>query len=161
AARAGGDVDLKTHGLAVAALFLVASAWGATFTLVKSVLAHIAPEPFIVLRFVLAGAALMILAVGMRQLPRAAVVPGVILGLVLFGAYWCQTRGLLTISSSRSAFLPGLYVVFVPFADRVVYRARIPFAAWIGSALALLGTALLIGGFDARPGIGDALTIVC
>ncbi len=152
---------MRTHWLAVAALFLVASAWGATFTLVKSVLAHIAPEPFIVFRFVLAGAILLILAAALRQLPRAAVVPGVILGLVLFGAYWCQTRGLLTISPSRSAFLTGLYVVFVPFADRILYATRIPFAAWIGSALALLGTALLIGGFHARPGIGDALTIVC
>jgi len=152
---------LRTHWLAVAALFLVASAWGATFTLVKSVLAHIAPEPFIVLRFVLAGAVLMILALAFRQLPRAAIAPGVILGLVLFGAYWCQTRGLLTISPSRSAFLTGLYVVIVPFADRILYATRIPFGAWIGSALALLGTALLIGGFNARPAIGDALTIVC
>jgi len=152
---------LKTHWLAVTALFFVATAWGATFTLVKSALAQIAPEPFIVLRFTLAGAVLLLLAFALRQLPRAAIAPGAILGLVLFGAYWAQTRGLLTISPSRSAFLTGLYVVFVPFADRILYATRIPIAAWIGSALALVGTTLLIGGFAARPTIGDALTIGC
>jgi len=152
---------LKTHWLAVTALFLVATAWGATFTLVKSALARIAPEPFIVFRFLLAGAILLLFAFALRQLPRAAIGPGAILGLVLFGAYWCQTRGLLTISPSRSAFLTGLYVVIVPFADRILYSTRIPFAARIGSALALFGTTLLIGGFDARPTIGDLLTIGC
>jgi drug/metabolite transporter (DMT)-like permease len=152
---------LKTHWLAIAALFFVASAWGATFTLVKNALAQIAPEPFIVLRFLLASAILLLLALALRQLPRAAIAPGVILGLVLFGAYWGQTRGLLTISPSRSAFLTGLYVVLVPFADRALYKTRIPFAAWIGSALALVGTALLIGGFAARPALGDLLTIGC
>ena len=160
-ARAGGDVDLKTHWLAVTALFFVASAWGATFTLVKSALAHIAPEPFIVLRFTLAGAILLVLALATRQMPKKAIAPGAILGVVLFIAYWGQTRGLLTISPSRSAFLTGLYVVVVPFADRVLYKAHIPFAAWIGSALALAGTVLLIGGFDARPGLGDVFTVVC
>ena len=152
---------MKTHWLAIAALFFVASAWGATFTLIKSALARIAPEPFIVLRFLLAGTVLLILSLALRQLPRAAIAPGVILGLVLFGAYWGQTRGLLTISPSRSAFLTGLYVVIVPFADRALYKTRIPFAAWIGSALALFGTALLIGGFSARPALGDLLTIGC
>src|SRR5207248_7783287 len=96
APRAGGDIDLKSHWLAIAALFFVASAWGATFTLIKSALARIAPEPFIVLRFLLAGAVLLILSLALRQLPRAAIAPGIILGLVLFGAYWGQTRGLLT-----------------------------------------------------------------
>lgn len=152
---------MKTHRLAVVALFLVASAWGATFTLVKSALTRIAPEPFIVLRFALAAAVLLLIAAATRQLPRAAIRPGVILGLVLFVAYWGQTRGLLTIAASRSAFLTGLYVVIVPFADRFLFAKRIPAAAWAGSALALLGTVLLIGGIDARPGIGDVLTIIC
>lgn len=152
---------MRTHWLAVAALFLVASAWGATFTLVKSALAQIAPEPFIVFRFAIAAAVLFALAIALRQLPRSVAGPGAILGLVLFVAYWGQTRGLLTISPSRSAFLTGLYVVLVPFADRALYKTRIPIAAWFGSALALFGTALLIGGFQARPALGDLLTILC
>ena len=62
---------MKRHWLAVTALFFVATAWGATFTLVKSALARIAPEPFIVFRFLLAGTILLLLAFALRQLPRA------------------------------------------------------------------------------------------
>src|SRR5437764_4409668 len=58
--------SLKRHWLAVAVLFLVASAWGATFTLVKQVLTRIAPEPFIFLRFTAAGIVLLAVAIAMR-----------------------------------------------------------------------------------------------
>lgn len=149
---------MKKHWLAILVLFLVATAWGMTFTLIKSVLASIAPEPFIFWRFTIAG--LILLAVA-RRIDRAAIWPGVILGFLVFTGYWCQTRGLLTISPSRSALLTGVYVVMVPFADRVLYRARIAPAAWIGSCLAVIGTAMLIGGIHARPQLGDVLTLIC
>jgi len=47
----------------------------------------------------------------------------------------------------------------VPFADRVLHRTRVTLFAWIASVLALIGTTLLIGGFDTRPSLGDALTV--
>jgi drug/metabolite transporter (DMT)-like permease len=140
---------------AVAALLLVATAWGATFTLIKDVLGRIAPEPFIFYRFTLAGIVLCAIAAARRQLSRDVIVPGIVLGILVFIGYWAQTRGLIFISPSRSALLTGLYVVMVPFAD----RKRVTASAWIASILALFGTALLIGGFDARPTLGDALTV--
>lgn len=150
---------MKTHWAAVALLFLVAAAWGATFTVIKDLLASIAPEPFIFLRFVLAGVVLA--AMARFRLPGATFRPGLILGMLVFIGYWAQTRGLMTISPSRSAFITGLYVVLVPFCDRVLYRTRIDPRAWLGSALAVAGTTMLIGGFDARPSWGDALTFAC
>jgi drug/metabolite transporter (DMT)-like permease len=152
---------VKKHWLAVTVLFLVAGAWGATFTLVKSVLARIPPEPFIVLRFTLAGVVLLTIAWTSRQLPRSALRPGLILGALVFSGYWLQTRGLMSISPSRSAFLTGLYVVMVPFCDRLLFARRIAARAWIGCVLAAAGTTLLIGGIDARAGFGDILTIIC
>ena len=150
---------MKTHWAAVALLFLVAAAWGATFTVIKDLLASIAPEPFIFLRFTVAGLVLAAMARG--RLPRETFRPGLILGMLVFIGYWCQTRGLMTISPSRSAFLTGLYVVLVPFCDRLLYRTRIDASAWLGSLLAAVGTTMLIGGIDARPSWGDALTFVC
>src|SRR5579859_668365 len=140
-----GDDDhaLKKHWLAILVLFLIATAWGMTFTLIKSILTQIAPEPFIFWRFTIAGLALLIFA---RRIERDAIWPGMILGLLVFTGYWCQTRALLTISPSRSALLTGVYVVMVPFADRLLYHARIASVAWIGSMLAVIGTAMLIGG---------------
>lgn len=152
---------MKQNHLAAFAILVVACAWGSTFALIKNVLRSIAPEPFIAIRFLIAGAFLCAIAAYRRSLTVAAIAPSALLGTLVFIGYWAQTRGLLFISPSRSAFLTGLYVVMVPFADRLVRGNRPPLTAWIASVLAVLGTSWLIGGFDSRPSIGDVLTLVC
>jgi len=117
---------LKRHWLAVAVLFLVASAWGATFTLVKQGLTRIAPEPFIFLRFTAAGIVLLAVAMASRKLPRAAIRPGIVLGALVFAGYWCQTRGLMTISPSRS--LIGGIDARAGFGDILTIAGAICFA---------------------------------
>jgi drug/metabolite transporter (DMT)-like permease len=104
---------------------------------------------------------LAIIASHRRSFRRDVLGPAAILGALLFLAYWGQTRGLLFISPSRSAFLTGLNVVMVPFADRVLRGRKPPLPAWIAAVLAVLGTSWLIGGFDARPSTGDLLTLGC
>ncbi len=152
---------MKRHWLAILTLLVTAALWGATFTVIKDVLREIAPEPFIAWRFTIAGVVLVAVAVHRRSLSRRLLRPGVVLGLLVFAGYWMQTRGLLFISPSRSAFITGLYVVMVPFIDAIVYRARVPPQAWTGSLLAVIGFAALMGGFDARPTWGDLLTFGC
>jgi drug/metabolite transporter (DMT)-like permease len=152
---------VKQNHLAAFAILVVACAWGSTFALIKDVLRSIAPEPFIAIRFLIAGAFLCGIAFYRRSLHAAALAPSALLGTLVFIGYWAQTRGLLFISPSRSAFLTGLYVVMVPFADRLVRGNRPPLTAWIASVLAVLGTSWLIGGFDSRPSVGDGLTLVC
>jgi len=149
---------VKNRWIAVATIFAIAGAWGGSFTLVKNVLADIAPEPFIFWRFTLAGAILLAVAVARRGLTRDALLPALLLGALVFSGYWSQTRGLLFISPSRSAFLTGLYVVLVPFCDGLLRRTTVPKQAWGAAVLATVGTAALIGGFDARPTFGDLLT---
>ncbi|HEX7154458.1 MAG TPA: DMT family transporter [Thermoanaerobaculia bacterium] len=148
---------ITQHRLAIAALLLTATAWGATFTLIKEVLTQIAPEPFIAWRFTIAGVVLC--AVAFRGFRRELLLPGCVLGVLVFIGYWLQTYGLMVISPSRSAFLTSLYVVMVPFADRIIHGTRMSWRPWAASFLALLGTAALIGGFAARPTWGDMLTI--
>jgi drug/metabolite transporter (DMT)-like permease len=145
--------------LAVLALLATAAAWGASFTLVKNVVARMAPEPFIFWRFTFAGVILLFLA--RRHLSRKLLVPGIVLGILVFVGYMAQTHGLRFISASRSAFLTGLYVVMVPFFQwRTVGRPRLN--VWIASVLAVIGTAVLIGAnFDAKPTFGDVLTLAC
>jgi drug/metabolite transporter (DMT)-like permease len=150
---------LKRNWAALLTILATAIAWGATFTLVKSVLTRIAPEPFIFWRFTIAGLILCGVAVARRHPLMPFARPGIILGFFIFTGYWLQTRALLTVSPSRSAFLTGLYVVLVPFCDRVIRGVRIGVTAWIGSILAFVGTGALIGGFDAKPTVADAMTI--
>jgi drug/metabolite transporter (DMT)-like permease len=145
--------------LAVLALFATAAAWGASFTLVKNVVTRMAPEPFIFWRFTFAGAILLFAA--RRHLSRRLLFPGIVLGIFVFAGYMAQTHGLRFISASRSAFLTGLYVVLVPFFQwRTAGRPRAN--VWIASVLAVAGTTILIGAsFDARPTLGDLLTLAC
>jgi drug/metabolite transporter (DMT)-like permease len=151
---------LNRRWLAVLTLVATAGAWGATFTLIKHTLDEIAPEPFIFLRFTLAGLVLTIVAASTRPLSSAVIGPAVLLGLFIFLGYWLQTRGLMVISPSRSAFLTGLFVVMVPFAEAVILKRRVPWTGWLGSLMAIIGTAALIGGFHARPSWGDVLTVI-
>lgn len=146
--------------LAVLALLATATAWGVTFPLVKDVLQDIAPEAFIFWRFTLAG--VILLAFARRSVTRPLLAPGVLLGLLVFAGYWMQTRGLLTVSASRSAFLTGLYVVMVPFFQSYRAAAAPRLHVWLAAVLAVIGTTVLIGGgFDARPTFGDVLTVGC
>jgi drug/metabolite transporter (DMT)-like permease len=142
--------------LAAVALLLTAAAWGATFTLVKSVIVKMAPEAFIFWRFLAAASILLVVALARCGITRALLEPGALLGLLIFGAYWTQTRGLVTISPSRSAFLTGLYVVIVPFLQGKVKRN-----GWIAAVLALAGTITLVGKPQGPAAIGDALTVAC
>jgi drug/metabolite transporter (DMT)-like permease len=152
---------VKRNWLAAFAIMIVASAWGATFALIKDVLRSIAPEPFIFWRFTIAGLVLCAIAFHRRVLHRNLLAPGAILGTLVFIGYWAQTRGLLFISPSRSALLTGVYIVLVPFAELLLRRKRVPLTAWIASVLAVVGTSWLIGGFDSRPTAGDLLTLAC
>lgn len=154
---------MKPRWIAIVTIFLIAGAWGWSFTLIKNVLAHIAPEPFIFFRFTLAGVILVAVAVAFagRGIPRDSLRPGLVLGVLVFLGYWLQTHGLLFITPSRSAFLTGLYVVMVPFCDRLLRRTRVTKRAWTAAVLATIGTTALIGGFDARPTFGDAMTLAC
>jgi drug/metabolite transporter (DMT)-like permease len=152
---------VKRNWLAALAILLTAGAWGATFVIIKNVLAQIAPEPFIFYRFTIAGLFLLALAIPRRSVSRAVLRPAIALGILVFAGYWMQTRALMVISASRSAFLTGLYVVMVPFCDRVTYGTRVSLKAWSGSVLAAIGASVLIGGFDTRPSWGDLLTLGC
>lgn len=152
---------MKHTRLAAFAIFLVACAWGATFALIKDVLRSIAPEPFIACRFLVAAAILAVIAARRGSFRRDVFAPAAVLGALLFLAYWGQTRGLLFISPSRSAFLTGLNVVMVPFADRLLRGRKPHLTAWMAAVLAVIGTSWLIGGFNARPSIGDLFTLGC
>jgi drug/metabolite transporter (DMT)-like permease len=152
---------VKRHWLAVVTLLLVAAAWGATFALVKDILRDIAPEPFIFFRFTLAGLVLCAIAIQQKRLRRDVFASGALLGGLVFVGYLMQTHALMKISPSRSAFLTGLYVVLVPFCDRILRRRHVPLQAWAACVLAIAGTGALIGGFNAHPSRGDLLTLGC
>lgn len=151
---------MREHRLALTLLLLCAVIWGATFVVVKEGLSSISPEVLLVWRFALGSVALVAPGLLLKQIDKKTIRAGAALGIFLFLGFWLQTRGLLTTTPLRSAFLTALTVIFVPFFDWVVYRVRAGLLAMLASALALAGTIVMVGGFEATLSIGDFLTLL-
>ncbi|MBI2213803.1 MAG: DMT family transporter [Acidobacteria bacterium] len=152
---------VRAHAIAVLLLFLNAFIWGGTFVVVRDGIASVSPELFMLLRFTLASLLMAPFALASRRLDRRAIRSGAILGLFLFLGFWLQTRGLLSTSPLRSAFLTALSVVFVPLLDMLFRGAKIGLEAGFACLLALGGTLVLVGGFEAKFTLGDLLTVLC
>lgn len=151
-----------------AALIAATIAYGATFKLVQGALHDVTPVGFILLRFSVGAIVLAPFAIrrGWRrpELPdtrRIDFTKGVILfGVVGFAGYWFQNAGLERTTTSNSAFITGLFVVFAPLFEIALTHRRPPSNVVIAIGVTVVGLFLLEGGtleLDA----GDALTLGC
>jgi drug/metabolite transporter (DMT)-like permease len=148
------------------ALVLVTAAWGLTFPLIKDSIQAISPIEFMAIRFPIAAFALFLiqtLFVRSEKKKPGELKAGAILGAFLFLGYALQTYGLQTTSSSKSGFLTGLTVLFVPLLSAVIDRKRLKASAWIGVSLSVIGLVLLSfpGDVDLGWSLGDTLTLLC
>ncbi len=145
------------------ALWFITAIWGATFVTVKGALQDADTFSFLALRFTLGAVAAALVA--RRALLDARVwKSGSLLGLLMFAGYALQTLGLSTISASRSAFITGLTVVFVPLASLLLSRGevRLPRSTLASIPLAALGLWWLTGASLSDPfSRGDLLTLGC
>lgn len=139
--------------------------WGGTFAAMKVALdAQLGVGALLTLRFGLGalglGAFLWALKV---PVTKGAVKDGLILGLVLTLIFWMQVDGLRYTSTSKSAFITGLYVIFTPLVS-VLFRRPPRLMHGLGAGLATLGLYLLVhepgrpsGGWT----FGDSETLLC
>lgn len=123
-------------------LVLITMIWGSTFVVVKSALADAAPFSFLAVRFTLAGLVLLFV-LSRGRLDREAILPGVLLGLFLFGGYAGQTSGLRFTTPSKAAFITGFSVILVPLIT-VFFGYRMRWANITGALLGLAGLYLLV-----------------
>ncbi len=147
------------------ALLAATAVWGGTFVTVKDALAASDTFTFLALRFAVgavAAAAMALVATRRASDWRRVLKPGLVLGVLLFGGYALQTLGLEHTTPSRSAFVTGLTVLFVPFIAWRLTRQRPPVRAFVAPVLALFGLQRLTGVTwgDALP-FGDVLTLGC
>lgn len=148
----------RTELAAVAALVGVAFSFGTSFVVVKGALDQVDPVPYLAVRFTVAAAVLVPIALrrpgvpGELRLSTAA-------GLTYLVAFVAQTAGLARTTPSASAFLTYLLVVAVPLIVFVRTRERPAPVVAVAVAVALTGLALLTGG-GVGFGAGEALTVV-
>lgn len=150
-----------------ASLLLAAAIWGLGTVVIKSTVDSFPPTWIVGVRFAGAGIILGLVALPkMRDALRANagghLRDGVILGALLFCAYWTNSTGLTDTTASNSSFLTTLYVVIIPFIGWLVLRKK-PTVFNIAAALACVAGVACIAysgtdGFSLR--MGDVLTLV-
>lgn len=140
--------------LADAMLLLVAVIWGSSYAATKQALVFYPVLGFIALRFTLT---FLVLLPQLRGAGRAAVRPGLPLGLILLGVFICETQGVAIISAGNAAFLISLFVIFTPLVEWMVCRGRLDRRLMLASLLSLLGVYWLCGGRALHLGRGEWL----
>ena len=140
-------------------LVAVTAVWGWTFVVVQDAIAVYGVIPFLAVRFLLAGAALA--PIYAAKLTRRSLIVGGGIGVVLAAGYLFQTTGLLYTTPTNSGLITGLFVVFAPIADRLLFGANVSRQVILAVALSLLGMVLLAGGGPEGANWGDLLTLLC
>jgi drug/metabolite transporter (DMT)-like permease len=142
--------------------------WGATFPGGKIALRRLPVLPFMAWSRGLGCLTVVALLPLMRRAGgdergswRAVVLPGAVLGALMFLGYTMQTEGLARTTATNAAFITALYVVLVPLIGAAVFRQRTGPAGWIAVAVGLAGLTLLsIRGFgEVRLHVGDLLVL--
>jgi drug/metabolite transporter (DMT)-like permease len=164
--------ELKRQILAPAALALAAVIWGGSYIVVKDTLNDVTPAVYLMLRYLIAlpvvGLAFQKeIATWWRDARRAMgtgmgrnwLLPPLIPGICLVGAFIFQSYGLQRSPPGLAAFLTSLVFVFVPLIEMAAGE-RI---AWSRLAaplmLAIVGTILLAGWPAAGLPVGSLLLL--
>ncbi len=152
------------------ALIAATLAYGATFKLVQDALKDVTPVGFILLRFTMGAAVLAPFAIrngwrgpstareGLRR--KDFLLAVLAFGVVGFAGYWLQNEGLKRTTTSNSAFITGLFVVFTPLIETAWTRRRPSLNVVVAVVCAVIGLFLLEGS-TLRLHYGDALTLGC
>lgn len=137
----------------------VTAIWGWTFVVVKDAISRYPVASFLGVRFVLAALVLWLIVAMLRLRARRAGI-GLAIGVVLALSYLSQTLGLRATTVANTGLITGLFVVFTPIIDRLVFQVAAYWATWLSAAVALAGTALLTGGSPTGLHGGDLLVLL-
>ena len=154
-------------------LLITAFIWGFAFVAQREGMTHVGPYTFNAVRFVLGGLSLIPLILYLdrrsgqpQRSPEVQASPwasaagyGFIAGLALVCGASLQQVGLLYTTAGKAAFVPGLYIVIVPFIG-LFLRQRLNLNGGLGAALAGIGLFLLCMNKDLTLGQGDMYELV-
>ncbi|HDQ46009.1 MAG TPA: DMT family transporter [bacterium] len=143
-------------------LLFVTLIWGTSFPLVKTALTDVSPLLFLAIRFAL-GAVFIFPFVSrkIKGCTKSLFRRGILLGLPMSLGMMLQTLGLQYTTASKSAFLTGLCVVFVPILVIAVEKRTPKKESLAGVVLAVTGIYFLTNPDGGGMNKGDLLTLFC
>lgn len=129
-------------------LVLVTIVWGSSFVVLKDTLSTLGNGHFtffiLAVRFLISGIVLALVCwKKLITIKKSTFIKGLVLGLILFGAYGIQTVGLNYTTASKNAFLTAVYVVLVPFLSWIFLSKKPTLRNYVAALMSLVGIALV------------------
>ncbi len=160
-ARNGSAGVARPSWLAEAMLLLVSVVWGASYGLAKTAVIFYPVLGFLAVRFLLTA---ILLLPSWRGLSKAQLAQGmkmgIPLGLILLAIFISETYGVSLTLASNAARLISMCVVFTPFVEWMVLRARPSLVSFVAAGVSLLGAWLLTSGVSLAFNLGDGLILL-
>ncbi|TDT58435.1 DMT family transporter [Fonticella tunisiensis] len=151
---------MKRQTKADLSLLGITIVWGASFTLMKEGIKDIPPYTFLAIRYFLGSLVLILFFRNrIRNLNLETLKYGFLIGLALACGSIFQILGLQYTTASKSGFITGLAVIFVPVIMAVLYKKLPGFKAAAGILASLLGLGLLTLNNNTGINGGDILTL--
>jgi drug/metabolite transporter (DMT)-like permease len=142
-------------------LLAVTVVWGASFPIMSIAFKSVPPYSFIAMRYILSALILGIVFIKrFKGFNREMLKPGILIGLALGVGCILQAVGLVYTTPSKSGFITGLNVVFVPIFIALLYKTLPDFKTNIGVVLSVSGLALMSISGGMGINIGDFLTLL-
>jgi drug/metabolite transporter (DMT)-like permease len=154
-------------------LLLTAAIWGFAFVAQRIGSQYVGAFTFNGIRFALGGISLIPLIIYFDKkkknyssmgkdasiFVKKTIIPGVLVGIVLYIAATLQQIGLIYTTAGKASFITGLYMVFVPIMG-VFLKHKIGKNSWVGIGFAVIGLYLLSVNENFSVGYGDFLEII-
>ncbi|MEP7236101.1 MAG: DMT family transporter [Ignavibacteriota bacterium] len=158
---------------AIIILTILTILWGTTFSIVQKALGDVSPILFAGIRFFLS----LLIFLTISEHSRKGIIllfspknekerffrkQGLIIGITLGFGYIFQFVGLLTTTTSKSAFLTSTTVIWTPLFSKFIGHEKFSFQKIFAVGLSLIGILFLIHPYPIEKiVIGDVLTLLC
>jgi drug/metabolite transporter (DMT)-like permease len=146
--------------------------WGGTFALIKNAFNDISPLLFLGLRFGIAALIFLpFVYSSLKRTNKKTLIAGSILGLFYFAGFTAQSLGLNLTTATKSGFITGTFVVFIPILQLIIEKRKPKWFNILSVLLVLIGLILLsskgenaldfIKQLGSDFNLGDLLTLIC
>ncbi len=154
-------------------LLLTAAIWGFAFVAQRIGSQYVGAFTFNGVRFALGSVSLIPLIIYFDKRKKSgsnneekvevnakkSILPGVLVGTVLYVAATLQQVGLNYTTAGKASFITGLYMVFVPIIG-IFLKHKIGKNSWVGVVVAIVGLYLLSVNENFSIGYGDFLEVI-
>ena len=146
--------------------------WGGTFALIKNTFSDISPSLFLGLRFTIAALIFLpFVYASLKKTNKQTLIAGAVLGFFYFTGFASQTLGLNLTTATKSGFITGTFVVFIPIIQLIIEKRKPKWFNILSVFLVLIGLIILsskgenaidfIKQLGSDFNLGDLLTLLC